>query len=73
MKKGGSYTDSSQWLKNKKATINQKKRNKCIKFAITVGMHHHEICNNSHRVNDIRSLNKHYDWKGIKFPSGQKD
>ena len=42
---GGSYTDSPDWIKNKKATINpiNKKDNKCFRYAVTVTLNHEEI------------------------------
>ena len=42
---GGSYIDSSGWIKNKKATINpiNKKDNKCFQYAVTVASNHKEI------------------------------
>ena len=35
---GGSYTGSSDWIKNKKATINpvNKKDNKCFQYAVKI-------------------------------------
>ena len=34
---GGSYTDFSKWLENKKATINSKNNDdKCFQYALTV-------------------------------------
>ena len=40
LNRGGSYTDSPKWLKNKKATINSKNNDdKCFKGA------EHSICN----------------------------
>ena len=37
LNRGGSYTDSSQQLKNKKATINLKNNdNECLKYVVTV-------------------------------------
>ena len=40
--RGGSYIDSSDWIKNKKATINpiNKKYNKCFQYAGSVGLNH---------------------------------
>ena len=37
---GGSYVDSPDWIKNKKATINpiNKKDNKCFQYALTVAL-----------------------------------
>ena len=42
--RGGSYIDSPDWIKNKKATmipINEK--NKCFQYAVTVALNHEEI------------------------------
>ena len=40
----GSYIDSPNWIKNKKATINPtNKKNKCIQYAVTVTINHEEI------------------------------
>ena len=37
LNKGGSYTDSPRWLKNKKATMNSKNNDgRCFQYAITV-------------------------------------
>ena len=45
LNKGGSYIDSDEWLKNKRATINPKntKDNECFKYAIIAALHHKEI------------------------------
>ena len=42
---GGSYTDSPNWIKNGKATINpiNKKDNKCFQYAVTVMFYYGEI------------------------------
>ena len=44
-KRGGSYTDSSDRIKNKKTTTNpiNKKNNKCFQYAVTVALKHEEI------------------------------
>ena len=43
--RGGSYIDSPDWIKNKKATINtvNKKDNKCFQYAVTVALNHEEM------------------------------
>ena len=42
--RGGSYIDSPDWLKHKKATLNQKnKDHECFKYAITVALNHERI------------------------------
>ena len=40
-----SYTESPNWLKNKVATINPKKKkdNKCFQYAITSGLNYNKI------------------------------
>ena len=44
-KYGGSYIDSSNWIKNKNTTINPitKKDNKCFKQAVIFLLNHEEI------------------------------
>ena len=39
---GGSYIDSLEWMKNKKATINpiNKKDNKCFQYTVIVALNH---------------------------------
>ena len=43
--RGGSYTDSPNWMKNKKALINfiNKRSKKCFQCAVTVALNHEEI------------------------------
>ena len=44
LKRGGSYIDSPEWLKNKKAAINPKnKENKGFKYALTVALNYKQI------------------------------
>ena len=47
--RGGSYIDSPDWMKNKKATINP--INKCLQYAVTVTLTHEEIGKKSLRHN----------------------
>ena len=51
----GSYTNSPDWIKKKKATINliNKKDNKCFKYAVTVVLNHEEIKSDPPRVTKI--------------------
>ena len=44
LSRGGSYIDSTKWLKNKKATINPKNNDdKCFHHALTVALNHEQI------------------------------
>ena len=56
----GSYIDSPDWIKNKKATINpiNKKDNKCFQYAVTVALNHEEIKKNPQRVTKIKPFIK---------------
>ena len=44
LKRGGSYIDSPEWLKNKKATINPKNNDgNCFQYVLTVALNHQNI------------------------------
>ena len=62
--RGGPYTDSPKWLKNKKATINPKNNNdKYFQYAITVVLNYQNIKNNPERLTKIKPFNDQYNWK----------
>ena len=51
LSRGGSYIDSPEWLKNKKATINPKNNDdKCSQYALTVALNYQNIKNNPERI-----------------------
>ena len=71
---GGSYIDSPEWLKNKKATINPKNNdNKCFQYAQTVALNCEQIKKNPQRISNIKPFIDQYNWKEIDFPSHKKD
>ena len=45
LKRGGSYIESPEWLKNKGATINpkNKKDDKCFQYALTLALNYNKI------------------------------
>ena len=44
LKRGGSYIDSPEWLKNKKATINPENNDdNCFQYALTVALNYQNI------------------------------
>ena len=50
-KRGASYIDSPDWIKNKKETIIPiNKRDKCFQYAITVALNHEEIEKHPKRI-----------------------
>ena len=54
LKREGSYIDSPEWLKNKKATINPKNNDgNCFQYVLTVALNHQNIEKN--RSNNIEN------------------
>ena len=52
----GSYIDSPDWVKNKKATrnlINKKDKN-CFQYVVTVALNHEEIKNDVQRITKVK-------------------
>ena len=61
LSRGGSYIDSPEWLKNKKATINPKNNDgKCFQYVLTVALNHQNIKNNSERISKIKTFIDQY-------------
>ena len=74
LKRGGSYIDSPEWLKNKKATINPKNNDdNCFQYALTVALNYQNIKNNPEIISKMKPFVDQYNWKEIDFPSRQKD
>ena len=74
LSRGGSYIDSPQWLKNKKATINPKTNDdKCFQYALTVALNYEKIKEDPQRILKITPFIDQYTWKDIVFPSHSKD
>ena len=72
--RGGSYIDSPNWLKNKKATINPKNiDDKCFQYALTVALNYEKIKKDPQRISKIKSFIDQFNWKDIDFPSHSKD
>ena len=71
----GSYIDSPDWMKNKKATINPKNKDddKCIQYAISIALNHEQIDNHPERILKVKPFINMYDWKDINFPSHKED
>ena len=74
LKRGGSYIDSPEWLKNKKAAINPKNDDdNCFQYALTVALNHQNIEKNPQRISKIKPFIDQHNWKEIDFPSHLKD
>ena len=69
-RRGGSYIDSPEWIKNKKVAINPKNEDdKCFQYAVTVSVNYEEIEQNPGRVSNIKPFINKYNWKCINYPS----
>ena len=74
LNRGGSYIDSPDWIKHKKATINPKsKDNNSLRDAITAALNHEKIKHNSERISNLKPFFGQYNWEGIEFPLYSKD
>ena len=74
LKRGGSYKDFPELLKNKKATINPENNDdNCFQYALTITLNYQNIGINPQRISKIKPFIDQYNWKEIDFPSHSKD
>ena len=72
--RGGSYTDSPKWLKDKKSAINPKNNDhKCFPYAATLALNFDNINNHPEKISKIRPFIDQYNWKDIDFSATSKD
>ena len=68
LNRGGSYIDSPEWLRNKKATINPKNYDdNCFQYALTVVLNHQNIEKNPQRISKTKPFVDRYNWKETDF------
>ena len=61
LNRGGSYTDSPKWLKNKKSTINPKNNDhERFQCALTVTLNYQSIKKNPERISEIKPFTDKY-------------
>ena len=71
---GGTYIDSSKWLKDKKSTINPKNNDdKCFQYVVTLALNLDNINKHPQRVFKIKPFIDQCNWKDIDFPPTNKD
>ena len=74
LRRGGSYVDSPEWLKNKNATVNPKNNDNCFQYAITAVLNYNNIKKKDlQRISNIKPFVNQYNWKDIDFPATLKD
>ena len=70
----GSYIDSPDWIKNKKATTNPiNKKDKCFQYPVKVALNYQEIKRDPQRITKNNPFINKYNWEGINFPSEADD
>ena len=71
----GSYVDSPDWIKNKKATIDfiNKIDDKCFQYAVTVALNYEERKKDLERIAKIKPFLNTYNWEEVNFPSEKDD
>ena len=71
LNRGGSYIDSPDWIKNKKATINpiSKKDNTCFQYAVTVALIAERIHKHLQRITRNKPFIDKYNQGEINYPS----
>ena len=71
MKRSGSYIESPEWIKNKKATINPQNKDddKCFQYAVTIALNYDKIGDHPERVSKVKPFINQHDWSEINFPS----
>lgn len=66
LNRGGSYTHSPEWIKNKKATTNPKHNDMCSKYEVTIALNHDNTGKNPERLTRNKPFIGQYEWKEIK-------
>ena len=74
LNRSGSYTDSPEQLKNKKATINPKNNDdKSFQNVLIVALNYQNTKKNPERISKINRFIDQYNWKEISLTSHKKD
>lgn len=67
-KLGEPYTESPDWIKNKKATTNEKKKDdRCFCYATTIALNVGEIKKDPQRISNIKPFMNKHNWYGMKY------
>ena len=73
--RAGSYIDSPDWIKNKKATIKliNRKDNECFQYAMSGAINYAEIGKHAERLTKIKNFINKYKWEVTNFLSEKGD
>ena len=73
-KRRGSYIDSPDWIKKKKATTNlENTADKCFQYTVNFALNYEEVESHPGRVSNIKPFINKYKWKGLNYPSKVDD
>ena len=68
--RSGSYIDSSDWIRKKKATLNPKNTDdKCFQYTAAIALNYGKIESHPERVSSIKPFINEYNWEGVNYPS----
>ena len=69
--RGGSYIDTPNWIRNKKASINpiSTKDNKCFQYTVTLPLNYKKLKKDPQRMTKIKPFIGKYSSVGINSPS----
>ena len=71
---GGSYIDSPDWIKNKKAATNPlNTKDKWFQYAVAVALNHKEIKKDPLRITKTKPFIDEFNWEGINYQSEKDD
>ena len=72
---GGSYIDSLDWIKNKKAAIHpiNTRDNKCFQNVVSVVLNNEDIGKQAGTITKINPFMNKYKWEWINFPAEKDD
>ena len=75
LRRGKSHIKSSEWLRNKRETINPQNYydNQCFQYSTTAALNHQNIEKHPERISNPKPFIGQYNWKGIEFPSHSKN
>ena len=76
LRRGASFIDTPEWLKQKNATINPQNKNDvyCFMYAVTIALFNKEFGKNTGRISQNLCLYSDiFYWYGINFPASYED
>ena len=75
MRRGGSYIEPSEWIKNKGSIINPKNIDDdyCLQYSVPAALDHKGIGKNPHRMSKIEPFIRKYNWEGTEFSAVPKE